>query len=836
MAARESSRVTAVLGPTNTGKTHLAVERLCAHSSGIMGFPLRLLAREVYDRVVAIKGAAEVGLVTGEEKIMPPGARWILATVESMPLDRDVAFLAIDEAQLAGDPERGHIFTNRILHARGRDETMILGSDSLRPIIRALLPDADIISRPRFSSLSYAGSKKLTRLPPRSAIIGFSADEVYTAAELIRRTHGGAAIVMGGLSPKTRNAQVAMFQAGEVDYLVATDAIGMGLNMDLGHVAFSSLSKFDGRKRRRLAVSELAQIAGRAGRHQRDGSFGTLASTAGGGLTDDEVRRIEDHHFPALNHLQWRNADLDYGTPLALLNSLAFPSSTFRLRLSQKSTDEEVLATLSTDPAISGRSWSPALTSRLWSVCRLPDFMKRGSSFHATIVARLWSHIGTANGHIPADWIAAELSRLDNVQGDIDAMTTRIAASRTWAFAAHQKDWLEDPLHWSERAVALEHKLSDALHRKLTERFVDRRTSMLVRSKSSSGDMLSTAINHDGTVLVEDEAIGTLRGFLFQTLPHANFAETKALQAAADRQLIRELQKRASELSLSAHADFSLSFGANGPVALKWRNADVASLARGPSPLRPKIKLRPEIMKLAIEVRHMIEARLSLWMQQEVRQKLKKLVELSEEMGCAASPAAVRAVAVGLIEGLGVCSRASLSASISNLTPVDRQLLKHKGVVIGSLDVFVPSLLRPQVEDLRNALAGTSRNLPSLPSPRSNNGMVVSASPDKMIAAKILGYRTHGSVLLRADILEKIAQEWHKSRNGREAFAPNSETARRLGLPDEITSGLLRKMGFRQAHNGQSGQWLWRGLQRVRQTEPNRQNAFSQLKSLQFAP
>src|SRR5687768_4483068 len=492
MSAPRDGLVRAILGPTNTGKTHLAIERMCAHSSGVIGFPLRLLAREVYDRVVALKGEAKVALLTGEERIVPPDARYFLCTAESMPVQRDgetgrdFAFAAIDEAQLGIDPERGHVFTDRMLHARGREETLILGSDSLKPMIRQLLPDAEIVSRPRFSTLRYAGSAKLSRLPPRSAVVAFSAEQVYALAEMLRRFRGGAAVVMGALSPATRNAQVAMFQRGEVDYLVATDAIGMGLNMDVTHVAFAGLEKFDGRRDRRLTIAEMAQIAGRAGRHQRDGSFGTLGLGGDGGaaFSDEEISAIEEHRFRPLDHLYWRSSDLDFTDVTALIASLEEPSDDPVLRSAPLAVDLAVLKLIAEDPAVAARKG--AIARRLWAACGLPDFRKVGPMHHARMVRRIFGYIGEG-GHIPHEWFAAEVARLDNVSGDIEALADRLAGVRSWAYIAHRADWLADPKKWAERTMEVEARLSDALHERLTQRFVDRRTAVLVRDIGARG-------------------------------------------------------------------------------------------------------------------------------------------------------------------------------------------------------------------------------------------------------------------------------------------------------------------------------------------------------------
>ncbi|TAJ75159.1 MAG: helicase, partial [Sphingobium sp.] len=555
------SPVTAVLGPTNTGKTHLAVERMCGHSSGMMGFPLRLLAREVYDRVVAIKGPAQVALITGEEKIVPPQARYFLCTAESMPLgigrqagaapqgQSDYAFVALDEAQIGADPERGHIFTDRLLRARGREETMILGSASIARLVKSLIPDVDIIGRPRFSTLSYAGAKKLSRLPKRSAIVAFSAEEVYAVAEMLRRFRGGAAVVMGALSPRTRNAQVQMFLNGEVDYLVATDAIGMGLNLDVAHVAFASLRKFDGRRSRRLTVAEMAQIAGRAGRHHKDGTFGSLGGEDGhAAFTPEEIEAIEAHRFPPIEHLYWRDGAPRLDSLATLIADLETRPDRPELRAAPEAVDLAVLKRMAADPQVIDRVRAPRQVARLWDACGLPDFQKLGADHHARTVNRIWQFLSEGNGHIPRDWFAQQLARLDSVQGDIDTLSGRIAAARTWAYIAHRADWLAHPAEMAERTRALEEKLSDALHAALTQRFVDRRTTVLLRDIGQNVNQLPVTVEADGNVCVDGETIGRLDGFRFSVDPATRHQDRKLLLAAAERRLGKVLRVKADEL------------------------------------------------------------------------------------------------------------------------------------------------------------------------------------------------------------------------------------------------------------------------------------------------
>jgi len=489
-----------VLGPTNTGKTHFAVERMLAHKTGLIGFPLRLLAREIYDRIVIERGAGQVALITGEEKIQPKTARYWVATVEAMPEDLDVDFLAVDEIQLAADRERGHVFTDRLLRARGAFETVFLGADTIRPLLKRLVPEAEVITRPRFSTLSYVEPSKVTRLPKRSAVVAFTARDVYVFAELIRRQRGGAAVVLGSLSPRTRNAQVALYQEGEVDYLVATDAIGMGLNMDLGHVALASTVKFDGRETRELTTPEIGQIAGRAGRHMQDGTFGTTIDV--GDLDARLVELIENHDFPAIRELRWRHAELDFSSLEVLLESLDVAPPFECLRKTGNALDHISLKTLSRKEWVQKRVTERASIERLWSVCQIPDFRKTLTESHLSLLETVFHHL-SEHQRLPTDWVADQIARLERTEGDIDALTTRLAHVRTWTYMTHRSEWLEDPVHWQERARAVEDRLSDALHERLTQRFVDRRTQILLKSLQEDGPL--GAVDDEGVVMIEGQ-------------------------------------------------------------------------------------------------------------------------------------------------------------------------------------------------------------------------------------------------------------------------------------------------------------------------------------------
>ncbi|MFC7499383.1 helicase-related protein [Enterovirga sp. GCM10030262] len=827
------SPLTAILGPTNTGKTHLAVERLCAHSSGMIGFPLRLLAREVYDRVVRLKGESQVALVTGEEKILPKDARWLLCTAESMPMERDVAFVALDEAQLGADPERGHIFTDRMLHARGREETMILGSESLKPMVRALLPKAEIIGRPRFSTLSYAGPAKLSRLPPRSAIVAFSAEQVYAVAEMLRRMRGGAAVVMGALSPRTRNAQVAMYQAGEVDYLVATDAVGMGLNMDVGHVAFAGLSKFDGRRRRRLTPAEMAQVAGRAGRHQRDGTFGalTLEGDRGAEFRPEEIEAIEEHRFAPLDHLYWREGEPDFSHVDALIRSLERRPGEPALRAAPEAVDLAVLKRLAGDAEVRRRAVGADRVRRLWAACGLPDFRKTGADHHARLVARLYGHLSEGAGRIPQGWYAEQVARLDNVQGDIDTLADRIAGVRTWAYIAHRSDWLAAPAAMAERTRAVEEKLSDALHERLTQRFVDRRTAVLMRDVGGKGaGDFPVIVDEQGEVSVGTYPIGRLDGFDFQVDPLARHSDRKMLLATAERRLGGEYEKRAAALVADTDDHFTLRTEAGEKVAILWRGHEVARLGPGKNLLSPRILLDRRLARVSERGRDAVVERLKNWVRSRVERSLGSL----RAAGLAAQDPAVapdaRSVLAMLVDEGGIVARAAVARPLANLDREQRRGLSRLGVRIGALDLFIPDVLKPEARRWRTALkaAAAGEAMPPLPPPAS----VLLPTPDEAARAMLarLGFRAMGPQMLRVDLAERLARHAHQARSGKQASVIDEALATSLGLRPQSVARLMRDLGFRPAANDLG--WVWKGAPRQPERKADPGHAFAALGKL----
>ena len=836
MARRSDAPVRAILGPTNTGKTYLAIERMCGHSSGVIGFPLRLLAREVYDRVVAMKGEKQVALLTGEERIVPPQARYFLCTAESMPvpggdshhtddLQRDFAFAAIDEAQLGIDPERGHVFTDRMLRARGREETLILGSDTLRPIIRELLPEAEIVSRPRFSTLRYSGSVKLSRLPPRSAVVAFSAEQVYALAEMLRRFKGGAAVVMGALSPATRNAQVAMFQRGEVDYLVATDAIGMGLNMDVTHVAFAGLEKFDGHRDRRLTIAEMAQIAGRAGRHQKDGTFGTLGLTEEtGGFSDEEVAAIEEHRFRPLDSVYWRNAALDFSDVRTLIRSLETKSDDPILRSAPEAIDLAVLKLLAEDPALASRKAAQA--RRLWAVCGLPDFRKVGPMHHARMVRRLFSYIGEG-GHIPHEWFAAEVSRLDNISGDIEALADRLAGIRSWAYIAHRQDWLKEPAKWAERTREVEARLSDALHERLTQRFVDRRTAVLVRDIGARGsDALPVTVAADGEVSVGPEPIGHLTGFEFRVDPSAKLADKRLLLAAAERRLGDELDRRAKELVEAPDQTFALVVEEGGALAISWGDHVLARLAPGRSLLEPAVRTARALDRLSAPSRAALRSRLERWLETQVDRHVRPLKILASAATDPTTSAGVRALAAMLADAGGALPRKTVLSAISHLEQADRQALHRLRVRLGPLDVYVDALLKPAAQFWRAALLAVRTGQP-MPKLAAAGAATLTSEADPRGAA--LAYRRLGRDWVRIDLADRLASHARKVRSAGGDNPVNAELATSVGLSEEAIGRLMSEVGFAKAGEA----WKWRGRHAPRGERAGpRSHAFAELEKL----
>jgi ATP-dependent RNA helicase SUPV3L1/SUV3 len=748
----EPTSVIALLGPTNTGKTHRAVERMLEHHTGMIGLPLRLLAREIYDRVTSRIGESEVALVTGEEKRMPRHPRYWVCTVEAMPVERSVDFLAVDEIQLAAHAERGHVFTSRLLGARGKVETWFLGSDTMRPITRALLPHAETRGHPRLSRLSFTGTATLGQLPPRSAVVAFSMARVYELAERLKRRRGGAAVVLGALSPRARNAQVAMYQAGEVDHMVATDAIGMGLNLDLRHVAFADLEKFDGRETRGLDSAEMAQIAGRAGRYTNDGSFGTLRPET---LPERLSRAIEQHRFTPERRLIWRSSELDLESVDGLIASLSTPPKLEVLRLVERADDFAALVRLARRPEIRARTTNPAAVALLWEVCQIPDYRQLMPEAHAELVGQVFLQLSDS-GRVDAAWLGEQVRRLDDASGDIDTLLGRMAFIRTFTYISNHGNWVEAAEAWQEKARAIEDRLSDALHLRLVERFVERH-----KPGRSRGTPVSPA------------------------RPDSPFARLAELRREAPPEVEDDHDGWIVTLCDAPHDRFRVDV--SGAVFAGERR--LGSLSRGADPLRPDIKLELESL-VGAGLRARLERRLLAFARDWVREAFQPLAdprvgELS---------AAGRGLVYQLERALGTLPSSAARAQIEALTESDLAIFEALGVVIGSELVYLPALLKPHAVEQRAALlvAWTGSERVALP-PRGAVSMRVGASsPAQRSTLRALGYPVFGPRALRADVVERAKRELDK---GPPDEAASALLSRWLGCPAHELGDVLRALG-----------------------------------------
>ncbi|WP_156419439.1 helicase-related protein [Aureimonas sp. AU12] len=744
--------VTAVLGPTNTGKTFLAIERMVAHSSGVIGLPLRLLAREVYGRVVERVGVGAVALITGEEKIKPPNARYQVCTVEAMPRETNAAFVAIDEVQLASDLERGHVFTDRILHTRGTAETLLLGSSTMRGVLERMLPGIQCVTRPRMSQLLYAGSKKITRLPRRSAVVAFSAEEVYAIAELIRRQRGGAAVVLGALSPRTRNAQVELYQNGEVDFLVATDAIGMGLNLDVDHVAFAQDWKYDGFQYRQLTPSEFGQIAGRAGRHVRDGTFGVTGRVDP--MPQELVEHLESHTFQPVRVLQWRSRKLDFASLDALKRSLDALPPTDQLARALPSVDQRALEFLSRDEGVVKWAKDARSVELLWEACKLPDYRRIAPAQHAEIIASVYADL-VRRGTVAEDYMASQVRRADSTEGDIDTLSQRIAEIRTWTYISHRPGWLADPTHWQENTRAIEDRLSDALHERLTKRFVDRRTSVLMKRLRENAFM-EAEIGGDGTVLVEGHLVGELQGFRFTPDVKSDGPDAKAIRAAAQKALASEYEKRGERFFNAPNGDLALGSDA----LLRWLGAPVAMLTAGEDPLRPRIVLLADD-QLNGPARERVAQRAERFVTYQVSTVLKPLVDLKDAESI---EGAAKGISYRLVENFGLLQRRDVSDEVRSLDQEARAALRRLGVRFGAYHIFMPALVKPAPAALMTLLWGIAHDGRDKPGfgevtqllATGRTSVQPNAEFDPIFYA-LAGYRLLGRRAVRIDILERLA-------------------------------------------------------------------------------
>ncbi|MCT4559610.1 MAG: helicase-related protein [Pelagimonas sp.] len=780
-----TARIAAVLGPTNTGKTHYAIERMLARRSGIIGLPLRLLAREVYDRIVAARGPSVVALVTGEERILPPRAQYWVCTVEAMPEGMGADFVAIDEIQLCADPERGHVFTDRLLRMRGTQETLFLGSDTMRGPIQKLVAGVEFIRRERMSQLAYSGSKKISRLPQRSAIVGFSVDNVYAIAELLKRQKGGAAVVMGALSPRTRNAQVELYQNGDVDYLVATDAIGMGLNLDVDHVAFSSLTKFDGRRMRPLQPNELAQIAGRAGRGMKDGTYGVTGEAAP--IPEDWVEAISRHTFTPLRKLNWRNAKLQFGSIDALERSLDQVPDDETLIKAREADDLRALRLLSSDAVVRARASDGRSVRLLWDVCRVPDFRGISPSEHAGLLETIFNHLHE-RGAIPDDFMARQVKRIDRTDGDIDTLSKRLAYIRTWTYVAQRKGWVKDETHWREATRAVEDSLSDALHQRLTQRFVDRRTSVLLR-RLKQKEALLAEVNDQGEVTVEGQFVGRLEGFRFRQDKDATGQEAKTLRQASLQALAPQFHLRADRFYNAP--DTEIDFTEQG--GLMWGDQAVGKLAKGDDPLKPRVVAFVDD-EAGADVAAKVERRLQHFIDRKIAalfEPLQKMQSDEELDGLA------RGFAFRMVEAMGIIPRSEVADEVKALDQDTRGALRKHGIRFGQYTIFMPLLLKPAPTRLRLVLWSLSNDLqefPEAPPP----GLVTVPNLEEVPAQHYMlsGYRKAGARAIRIDMLERLA-DMIRSEDSRGGFEAKADMLSITGMTLEQFADLMQGLGYK---------------------------------------
>jgi ATP-dependent RNA helicase SUPV3L1/SUV3 len=815
----QSGRVTAILGPTNTGKTHYAIERMLAHRSGMIGLPLRLLAREVYDRIVRLKGAAHTALVTGEEKIVPPEARWFVCTTEAMPLDLRTSFVAVDEIQLCADPERGHVFTERLLNARGEDETLFMGAETMRGAIQRFIPHAHFITRPRFSDLAYTGHNKLTRLPRRSAIVAFSAEDVYGIAELVRRQRGGAAVVLGALSPRTRNAQVALYQSGDVDFLVATDAIGMGLNMDVDHVAFSALEKFDGVGVRPLRPEEVGQIAGRAGRHMNDGTFGVTGEADA--LDEEMVARVESHRYEPVRVLQYRNSALSFHSLQALIESLEEPPPMRGLVRARPAMDLAALRILSGIDEFAQMARAPAAVKRLWDACQLPDFRKLSADEHVKLVAQIYRYLMSDEGVLPDDWFARQIARLDEVEGDVATLSGRLAQIRTWTYATHRPGWLRDAAHWQAQTRAIEDRLSDALHEMLTQRFIDRRTAVLMRGLRDE-DAFSLKLDDSGTVSINGETIGQLEGFRFAGDPRAEGIHGRTLRAAALKGLEGEFYARTQRLAAAADGQITLSEHGK----LWWDGAIVATLEAATSALAPRVIVHTD-EQLRGDLRGQIQTRLDDWLTARIATRLAPLIALRDAAdakpgSAGALPAEARGLAYQLCENLG-----SLDRKSATLPPDERaalRALRQHGVRFARRSIYLPKLIRPDAASLLALLWAIKHRIEKIPPPPNAGITSFEADPETpegFLAAA--GFRRTGPRAIRIDMLDRLEQELEAAATtGATADAAIPKLVSLIGSDRATLDIVLAELGWSRiaVANTETPTTVWRhGIAQPRRRE-----------------
>ena len=819
------NKITAVLGPTNTGKTHLAIETMLSFESGMIGFPLRLLAREVYEKVVKNIGLDKVALITGEEKIIPSNANYFLCTVESMPIDKQLDFVAIDEIQMCADHERGHIFTDRLLNIRGRKLTMFMGSNTIKNIISKLDDDVEFINRNRLSKLSYAGHKKISRINRKTAIIAFSAEDVYAIAELIRRQKGGAAIVMGSLSPKTRNAQVELYQSGDVDFLVATDAIGMGINMDLDHVYFSNLKKFDGKKLRRLNLSEIGQIAGRAGRYLNDGNFGITGECKE--INAEEVELLENHKFEEIRTLFWRNSDLNFNNPMALINSLDQKTEKNWLRKIHECEDEKALKFFLKDQSLKNTELNQEKLSLLWECCQIPDFVKKTYGNHYEVIRNVFKYLNSKKGKITDDFMRLQLLKLDKLEGNVDSLSNRIANVRTWSYVSNKNNWIENQNYWIEKTNLLEDKLSDRLHEELTKTFIDKRASVLARGLKQDMEF-NTKILENNEVIVEGQFIGKINGLKLELDLKKGALETdiKSLKKAARQTVSPELEKRIHNIIETGLIDLQDDF------KIYWNKSSIGRLIPGRDYLNPKIDLIVDDI-LELSQRQKLITFLEKWLKNKIALGLKSLLDLKD---LKEKNSSIKALSYQLYENNGVLRRDQVSEYLKNLGQNERKILRDLGVKFGRYHVYLHRLIKPEAVSLRTLLwKNHHQKYFNLKIPTFGLNFISNDKANNRNFMLLCGFEKFENFYIRIDILERLFVQIinSNSEKGKETKM-TPEMLNLLGCSKINFKKLLRFMNYKVIEKENQVFFKYVPKRNFKKTDPkiNKENPFGVLKTL----
>ena len=782
------NKITAVLGPTNTGKTHLAIETMLSFDSGMIGFPLRLLAREVYDKVVKKTGLEKVALITGEEKIIPDNAKYFLCTVESMPIDKQLDFIGVDEIQMCADHERGHIFTDRLLNMRGEKLTMLMGSNTIRKIISKLDDDVEFVNRNRLSKLSYSGHKKISRINRKTAIIAFSAEEVYAIAELIRRQKGGAAIVMGSLSPKTRNAQVNLYQSGDVDFLVATDAIGMGINMDIDHVYFSNLKKFDGKKLRKLNLSEIGQIAGRAGRYLNDGNFGVTGICKE--MNEEEVDLLENHKFDDIQTLFWRNSNLNFNNPLALIKSLDERPQKSWLRKIHECVDEKALKYFLRDKNLENVELHNNNLSLLWECCQIPDFVKKTYGHHYEVIGSVFGYLNSNKGKITDDYMRLKLIKLDKLEGNVDSLSNRIANVRTWSYVSNKNNWVENQNYWIEKTKLLEDKLSDRLHEELSKTFIDKRASVLARGLKQDME-LDTKILGNNEVMIEEQFIGRIKGLKLELDLKKGALETdiKSLKKAARQTVGPELEKRVQKIIDTGLVELADDF------KIYWDKSSIGRLIPGKDYLNPGLELIVDDI-LDYDQKQKLITFLKKWLKSKINNILKSLVDIKN---LDEKNTSIKALAYQLYENNGVLRRDQVSEYLINLKQEDRKILRDLGVKFGRYHIFLHKLIKPEAVSLRTMLwKNFHQKYFNLKPPAFGLNFLEDRSKNNKYFMLLCGFEQFDNFFVRIDILERLFMKIinsNEEKNKNMKITP--EMLNLLGCNKENFKKLLKKMGYK---------------------------------------